>query len=44
LKFAVDTNAKPMLKIVSRDPDRNVIASAGRLCGRFCHRPINLIS
>jgi hypothetical protein len=30
LKLAVDTNAKPMLKIVSRDPDRNIIASAGR--------------
>jgi hypothetical protein len=35
LKFAVDTNAKPMLKIVSRDPDRNIIASAGKLGGRL---------
>jgi hypothetical protein len=35
LKFAVDTNAKPMLKIVSRDPDRTIIASAGKPGGRL---------
>jgi hypothetical protein len=35
LKFAVDINAKPMLKIVSRDPDRTIIASAGKPRGRL---------
>ena len=35
LKFAVDTNAKPMLKIVSCDPHHNIIASAGKLGGRL---------
>jgi hypothetical protein len=32
---AVDYNAKRMLKIVSRDSDRNIIASAGKLGGRL---------
>jgi hypothetical protein len=32
---AVDTNAKPMLKIVSRDSDRNIIGSTGKLGGRL---------
>src|ERR1019366_7210368 len=28
---AVGYNAEPMLKIISRDPDRNIVASAGKL-------------
>jgi len=28
---AVDYNARPMLEIISRDPDRDIIASAGKL-------------
>jgi hypothetical protein len=41
---AVDTNAKPMLKMFSRDSDRNIIASAGKLGNRPQQRTINSIS
>jgi len=28
---AVGYNARPMLEIISRDPDRDIVASAGKL-------------
>ena len=42
---AVGYNAKPLLKIISRDPDRNIVASASKLAAPgFSNVQINSIS